>query len=87
MMTTADRSIYTIAAIAIFAGIGLAGCVDSPIAWRGVIYQQQQEASTEGRISTNPSTRDSNVNAEKTTTATATDTFKADVPAPKEATP
>jgi outer membrane murein-binding lipoprotein Lpp len=64
----------TITAFAVIAaGALLTGCVNSPVnlAWRGVVHDYQQEATTEGSIANTPTLRDTAVNAEKTTDVTA----------------
>lgn len=71
------KTIAIIAIIAITAA--LTSCINSPttIAWRGVVHDYQQEATTDGRIANTPMLRDTSVNAEKTTDA------KVDVPLTK----
>lgn len=68
-----------IAITTIAAGALLTGCVNSPVnlAWRGVVHDYQQEATTEGRIDNTPTLGDTSVNAEKTTDV------QADVPITK----
>lgn len=55
----------------VFAAALLTGCINSPVnlAWRGVVHDYQQEATTEGRITNTPTLGDTSVNAEKTTDA------------------
>ncbi len=49
------------------------GCT-ATIAWRGVVYNYQQEATTGGHVSNQPWSEDASVAAEKTTD------LKADIP-------
>ncbi len=53
--------------------MALPGCVTN-LAWRGVVNNYNQEATTEGEISNWPDTGDTSIAAEKTTDA------KLDVP-------
>ena len=53
--------------------IFLPGCVTN-LAWRGVVVQYHQEATTEGKITNQPKAGDNSIAAEKTTDA------KLDVP-------
>jgi hypothetical protein len=56
--------------------IFLPGCVTN-LAWRGVVVQYHQEATTEGKIANQPKAGDNSIAAEKTTD------LKADVPLTK----
>ena len=56
--------------------MALPGCVTN-LAWRGVVNNYNQEATTEGEISNWPDTGDTSIAAEKTTDA------KLDVPLTK----
>ena len=54
----------------------LPGCTTN-LAWRGVVVQYHQEATTEGKIANQPKAGDNSIAAEKTTD------LKADVPLTK----
>jgi len=54
----------------------LPGCVTN-LAWRGVVINYNQEATTEGKIANQPKAGDNSIAAEKTTD------LKADVPLTK----
>ena len=55
----------------VFAAALLTGCINSPVnlAWRGVVDDYKQEATTEGRINNTTTRGATSVNAEKTTDA------------------
>ncbi len=59
--------------LAIALCISLVGCVNSNLAWRGIVYYQDQDAATEGTITNQPKSGDAKVEAAKE----YTDAFKA----------
>lgn len=45
--------------------ITLVGCFNSNLAWRGIVYYQDQDAATEGKITNTPKNGDAKVEAAK----------------------
>ena len=59
--------------LAIALCISLVGCVNSNLAWRGIVYYQDQDAATDGTITNQPKAGSAKVEAGKE----YTDAFKA----------
>lgn len=62
-------------ALAIALCISLVGCVNSNLAWRGIVYYQDQDAATEGTITNQPKSGNAQVEAAKE----YSDAFKANL--------
>ena len=55
----------TLAIFCILLRAVMPGCINSPVAYRGVVYHTTQEATTDGVISNEPYSGDATSNADK----------------------
>lgn len=53
--------------LASILGLVLTGCMNSPLAFRSIVYMNQQTVTTDGKLETAPTFGSANVEAPKTT--------------------